>query len=208
MSNSSQKTRGDTAKVAKAPIRRRGRERVSALLDAAAEVFAAEGFDAATMTAIAAKAGASIGSLYQYFPTKELIAAELHTRNLDTLARMLETLIEESRGVSLDVTIDRLFADLIDFLEANPAFLTLGERRSLDPAVKKKARARLRGLLDALLSEAAPPVPAARRTALAAVILHLVRVAASVSADDDRSVRSSAPMELRDMLKTHLAAKD
>ena len=37
---------------------------------AAAEPVRAQGYEAATMTAIAARAGASIGSLYQYFPTK------------------------------------------------------------------------------------------------------------------------------------------
>ena len=54
--------------------RRRGRERVAALLAAAATVFAERGYEAATMTEVAARAGASIGSLYQFFPTKELLA--------------------------------------------------------------------------------------------------------------------------------------
>ncbi len=66
--------------AARAPQRERGRARVAALMAAAAEVFAENGYDAATMTEIAARAGASIGSLYQFFPTKELIAEALHAQ--------------------------------------------------------------------------------------------------------------------------------
>ena len=55
------------------PRQPRGRRRVSQLLDAAAAVISSVGYDAATMTAIAAKAGAPIGSLYQFFPNKEAI---------------------------------------------------------------------------------------------------------------------------------------
>jgi AcrR family transcriptional regulator len=39
---------------------------VAALLDAAGSGFADRGFDGATMTEIAARAGASIGLLYQF----------------------------------------------------------------------------------------------------------------------------------------------
>ena len=46
------------------PRLQRGHARVSGLLAAAARVFVNRGYDAATMTEIAAEAGASIGSLY------------------------------------------------------------------------------------------------------------------------------------------------
>ena len=61
------------------PRQPRGRRRVSQLLDAAATVISSVGYDAATMTAIAAKAGAPIGSLYQFFPNKEAITHALRT---------------------------------------------------------------------------------------------------------------------------------
>ena len=64
---------GGTA-TARAPKRERGKQRVAALSQAAAEVFAERGFEAATMTEIAARASAPIGSLYQFFPSKESLA--------------------------------------------------------------------------------------------------------------------------------------
>jgi AcrR family transcriptional regulator len=43
---------------------------VAAIVEAAAKVYAKNGFDAATTNEIAGLAGVSVGSLYQYFPNK------------------------------------------------------------------------------------------------------------------------------------------
>jgi len=208
MSMSSQNSSPPAEKNAKAPSRSRGLKRVSALLDGASAVFAETGYEAATMTQIAARAGASIGSLYQFFPTKEHVAAALHARHLDALAGMLDLLAVEARGQPVEAAVDTLFARFVTYLETNPAFLVLGERRSLDPAAKKEARARLRGRIAALLAAVEPPIAEARVASLAAVTLHLIRVAALLRADDDESVRGPAIAELRAMLKSHLAGRE
>ena len=51
---------------------------VSLILEAATRVFIEEGYEAASTNKIAEKAGISVGSLYQYFPNKEAIAAALY----------------------------------------------------------------------------------------------------------------------------------
>src|SRR5271165_3785976 len=66
--------------TAKEPKRERGKQRVAALIDAGAEVFAEKGYEASTMTEIASRAGAAIGSLYQFFPSKEALAEALFNR--------------------------------------------------------------------------------------------------------------------------------
>ncbi|SFJ59638.1 transcriptional regulator, TetR family [Bosea sp. OK403] len=201
-----------TAKITKTPSRGRGVQRVSALLDAASAVFAETGYEAATTTEIARRAKASIGSLYQFFPTKEHLAAALHARHLESLAAVFDSLAAEAQGAAneqgaaSDGIIDELFQRLLVYLEANPAFLVLGERRSLDPAVKKQARARLRGGIAGLLQTIEPPVPRERIAPLAALILHLIRMAAMLRADDDLTIRDPAVAELREMLRRHLAA--
>src|SRR3984957_15368064 len=63
--------------AAKEPKRERGKQRVAALMDAGAELFAEKGYEATTMTEIASRAGAAIGSLYQFFPSKEARAEAL-----------------------------------------------------------------------------------------------------------------------------------
>jgi AcrR family transcriptional regulator len=50
-------------------------------------LFAEKGYDAVTMTEVAARAGAPIGSLYQFFPSKETLADALLDRLDDALNR-------------------------------------------------------------------------------------------------------------------------
>jgi AcrR family transcriptional regulator len=53
------------------------------ILKAAAHIFAEYGYAAGTTNRIAERARISIGSLYQYYPNKDAILAELLTRHLD-----------------------------------------------------------------------------------------------------------------------------
>ena len=62
------------------PRQERAEQRVAELLDAAASELAEVGYDAATMKAIAIRAGASIGAAYQYFPNKEALVSALRER--------------------------------------------------------------------------------------------------------------------------------
>ena len=75
----------EAADAMRVPKRQRGKERVAALLEAAGRLFATKGYPGTTMTEIAAEAGASIGSLYQFFPSKPAIAAALLQHYLEQL---------------------------------------------------------------------------------------------------------------------------
>ena len=61
----------------KLPVQQRSRATVEEILSAAAQVFEARGYAAGTTNRIAERAGVSIGTLYQYFPSKEAIAVAL-----------------------------------------------------------------------------------------------------------------------------------
>ena len=68
----------------------RSRATVDALIEATARILVKEGFDKASTNRIAAKAGVSVGSLYQYFPSKEALVVavmERHSSELMALAR-------------------------------------------------------------------------------------------------------------------------
>ena len=93
------KTSSNGTRGVKTPQRPGSQQRVASLLEAGANLFAEKGFDAATMTEIAANAGASIGSLYQYFPAKEPLAATLHASQLTSLETMLVKLRDECAGL-------------------------------------------------------------------------------------------------------------
>jgi AcrR family transcriptional regulator len=59
------------------PSQQRARMTVEAILQAARAVIVERGYAAATTNYIAQAAGVSVGSLYQYFPRKEAIAAAM-----------------------------------------------------------------------------------------------------------------------------------
>ncbi|CDQ09698.1 Transcriptional regulator, TetR family [Acidithiobacillus ferrivorans] len=64
----------------KRPYQQRSAATVDAILEAAARILERKGLDALTTNAVAELAGVSIGSLYQYFPGKAAILAELIRR--------------------------------------------------------------------------------------------------------------------------------
>ena len=95
---------------AREPKRERGKQRVAALLDAGAAVFAEKGYDGATMTEIAERAGAAIGSLYQFFPSKEALAEALFDRFAERWAASFARVEELAPGRSARELAD-LFID-------------------------------------------------------------------------------------------------
>lgn len=75
----------------KQPIQNRSKATVKVILLAAAQVFEVHGYAAGTTNRIASRAGVSIGTLYQYFPSKEAIAVALLEKHLaDTDQRLNE----------------------------------------------------------------------------------------------------------------------
>lgn len=68
---------------------KRSRATVDALVEATARVLIKEGYDRASTNKIAAVAGVSIGSLYQYFPSKEALVAAVIERHTQELSRVV-----------------------------------------------------------------------------------------------------------------------
>src|SRR3984957_15374172 len=108
----SKKSRTNLRRSARKPIRRRGVLRVASLMEAASAVIAERGFESATMAEIAARAGAQIGSLYRFFPNKEVLA--------DALIHRYGELIDEAfgkiEGQAVSLSVNALADTLVDFL--------------------------------------------------------------------------------------------
>jgi AcrR family transcriptional regulator len=77
----------------KEPTQERGKKRVEAILDAAAEVFARAGFESATMDEIAAQAESSIGSVYQFFPNKEALFIAIAERCIERSRSLFDEIL-------------------------------------------------------------------------------------------------------------------
>lgn len=75
----------------KKPVQHRSKVTVDMILLGAAQVFETHGYAAGTTNRIATRAGVSIGTLYQYFPSKEAIAVALLEQHIaDTDHRLHE----------------------------------------------------------------------------------------------------------------------
>lgn len=73
----------------KTPAQRRSRATVDAVLEAGAQLLLTIGYDKASTNKIAEKAGVSIGSLYEYFPGKEAIFAEIRRKQDQHYAHLI-----------------------------------------------------------------------------------------------------------------------
>ncbi|OEZ55440.1 TetR/AcrR family transcriptional regulator [Duganella sp. HH105] len=80
--NNSQSGKAATRRLAprKTPSQPRSAQTVETILEGAAHILEQQGLEGYTTNAIAARAGVSIGSLYQYFPTKDAITVALIER--------------------------------------------------------------------------------------------------------------------------------
>lgn len=102
-------------KLSKAPVRRakqaRAKATVEAILTAGARILAAKGWAGFTTNAVAAKAGVSIGSLYEYFPDKRAISDAILDRHL---TRAEEIAAEELSRLPPGAPLAHAIAALVD----------------------------------------------------------------------------------------------
>jgi AcrR family transcriptional regulator len=76
-------------------------------------VFTEKGYEAATMTEIAARAGAPIGSLYQFFPVKAALADTLVENYIALLAADLQALEARANQIDTRTLVESLFGKQI-----------------------------------------------------------------------------------------------
>lgn len=88
------------------PRQARSRERVERILDAAAHVFAEAGFEGATTEAIAARAGTSIGSVYQFFPNKDALFGAISARYFTRVSALFEQLMARADELPWQALLD------------------------------------------------------------------------------------------------------
>ncbi|MGE0423395.1 MAG: TetR/AcrR family transcriptional regulator [Reyranellaceae bacterium] len=74
----------------KSPAQRRSAHTVDAIVEAAIRILGTDGYAALNTRRVADVAGVSVGSLYQYFPNRESIVAELVRRRMDDFVASIE----------------------------------------------------------------------------------------------------------------------
>jgi len=100
-------------KSARKPRQERSRETVDLILTAATRLFVQEGYARATTNRVADAAGVSVGSLYQYFPSKDAIAIELLKRYRERLFARIAARVGEMNAVTFRGVVRALVGALL-----------------------------------------------------------------------------------------------
>jgi AcrR family transcriptional regulator len=114
----------------------RGLRRVDEILAEAGALFAEIGYDRTTTNMIAARAGISTGSLYQYFPNKEAIAQAYATAATTRLHQVYDAvLVPEIISLPLWDFLDTYIESLIAAGREFPGYLSLTIASTISPPI-------------------------------------------------------------------------
>lgn len=192
------------------PRQQRSRRRVESILDAAAELLEEVGYRALTTNAIASKAGTSIGSIYQFFPNKNAVVAEVVKGFRTQLNQILDRILTvDLARHSVTQLVDALVDSLEDLAAATPGFGSIFAGGKFEGSAEEQALELERDIIEPLsdlLAEAYPDVSDQQRELCMLVVTETTKVLMSRAAQEDRETRRLIRAELKRMLGLYLAS--
>jgi len=103
-----------TLEPRKSPSQARSAASVDAVLKATIQVLLKVGKENLTTTRVAARAGVSVGTLYQYFPNKSALLRAVLRRHLEEVGAVLETACREQAGASPETMATALVTSFLN----------------------------------------------------------------------------------------------
>lgn len=188
----------------------RGRRRSDEILRAAGALFAEIGYDKATTHLIAARAGVSPGSLYQFFPNKEAIAQAYAAAATAELHRVYDAILApDVTALPLPALLDAFVDALIGFNRTYPGYLALSIASTIS-APLALALADLRrgvaGRLDALVAAMWPTTTAEQRRIRGLVSYRLFLALLPLAIGGDEEDRAVMVREMKVVLQRYWEA--
>jgi len=118
------------------PVQARSAARLSALLDAAAGIVNEIGYERLTTAMVAERAGASIGTVYRYFPDRIAVLQALAARNLERVLESATLEVLNERHETWTSALGASFSVLVEAFRNEPGFrgLRVGDVLDLRPA--------------------------------------------------------------------------
>lgn len=119
------------------PVQARSTARVNALLDAACETIHEVGYEQLTTAMVAERAGASIGTVYRYFPDRVAVLQAVAQRNLERVSHVLNLELSRQSPSSVAETFDVVVDSLVAVFRLEKGFrsLRVGDALDLRPVV-------------------------------------------------------------------------
>jgi AcrR family transcriptional regulator len=102
------------------PRQARAQATVDAIIQATARVLVEDGYDRASTNRIAQAAGVSIGSLYQYFPSKEALVAALVEAHVDRMMEVVSRKLDDAAPADLRHSAEALVSALTAAYRVDP----------------------------------------------------------------------------------------
>jgi len=166
------------------PKRHRGHLRVAAILEAAEQLFAEKGYEGATMTEIAARSKTAIGSLYRFFPSKEVLADALLAGYVEKVFACLDRIAAQASGLTPRGLAEALVAYRIELKEHRRVAAALVEAGGDMEGRRGDLDATLRGRLAAILRRALPGLGERRAAEMVRLVQHVLRIVSETSPDE------------------------
>ncbi|MFL5576642.1 MAG: TetR/AcrR family transcriptional regulator [Gemmatimonadaceae bacterium] len=191
------------------PTQRRSRERLDRITRAAGELCAAAGAGAATMEGIAARAGTSVGSLYQFFPNKDALLHAVAERYVADMGELLDAGDPpDVAALPLDALVDAVLEPFVAFHRTHPGYFAILFAPQGGAALRRvrgRLRERLVARVDRLFRARAPGLPAAKRRRVALTAVEAARALLQyVETGVPAGARGPMRAELRAMLLAYL----
>ena len=101
-------------KARKTPVQERSLFTVEMIFEATIQVLLERGSDRLTTTQVAARAGVSVGTLYQYYPNKQALLFAVLERHLARLAEAVERACNANQRKPLTTMVDALVTAFVD----------------------------------------------------------------------------------------------
>lgn len=188
----------------------RGERRIEQILDAATRVFGNVGYSRATTNAIAAEAGISVGSLYQFFDNKEQIADALERRYADQLSATRAAALRSEGADPFEQRVAQLVDAVVAFSCDTPGFQALFTERPYSPSVAHAAHSHheaIVGQLDAILVDRSPTLAKADRARITQVATQICRAVMPSIVAAEGAERGRLVAELKAALTAYLGTR-
>jgi AcrR family transcriptional regulator len=169
------------------PVQARSTARLAALLDAAAQVVDEIGYERLTTAMVADRAGASIGTVYRYFPDRIAVLQSLAARNEERITAAVLAEIRVDKHASWGEAMDAVIDLYVEAFRTEPGFAAI----------------RLGDVLDLRPAEGTP-----RNTVLAGRIFDALAAAYDLSDTEQARFAFEAGYELTDALVARSFARD
>ena len=114
------------------PVQARSAARVNALLDAASDAVHELGYEQLTTAMVAERAGASIGTVYRYFPDRIAVLQAVASRNLERASRALVAALASRNPSTVVESLDCAVDALVDVFRQERGFRSLRVGDCLD----------------------------------------------------------------------------